>query len=151
MMNIIIFVSGGMVKSPFLFLSQNPSYYAHQLAQELGIETEVSSDQILEALQTKCFDEIADRNSLFETYLFTGNPWIPIKDDFAKNPFIPGDFNTLFKEGKYNKVWIELKVEANWILTGSTKSFLNGPITASFCLISSFSHYNFNNTNRKKL
>jgi hypothetical protein len=41
---------------------------------------------------------------LFETYLFTGNPWIPIKDDFAKNPFLPGNFDELFKEGKFNKV-----------------------------------------------
>ena len=32
------------------------------------------------------------------------------------------------------------------------KSFLkNGPIPAPFCLFSSFSHYNFNNTNWKKL
>ena len=29
--------------------------------------------------------------------------------------------------------------------------FLNGPFTASFCLFSSFTHYNFNNTNWKKL
>ncbi len=29
---------------------------------------------------------------------------VPIKDDFSKNPFIPGNFNDLFKEGKYNKV-----------------------------------------------
>ena len=93
-----------MVKAAFLFLSQNPAFYAHQLAQELGIDTESSSDQILEALQSKDVEEIADKNNLFETYLFTGNPWMPIKDDFAKNPFLPGDFSTLFKEGKYNKV-----------------------------------------------
>jgi hypothetical protein len=47
--------------------------------------------------------------------LFTGNPWIPIKDDFSKNPFIPGDFNTLFKEGKYNKV---IKIIIIMFLTG---------------------------------
>ena len=93
-----------MVKAAFLFLSQNPSYYGGQLATELGVGAEASSDQILEILQSKPVEEIADRNNLFETYLFTGNPWMPIKDDFAKNPFLPGDFNTLFKEGKYNKV-----------------------------------------------
>jgi hypothetical protein len=49
----------------------------------------------------------------FETYLFTGNPWIPIKDDFSKNPFLPGDFNTLFKEGKYNKVIKILTIRNN--------------------------------------
>ena len=31
-----------------------------------------------------------------------------------------------------------------------TTSFLNGPIPASFCLFSLFSHYNFNKTNWKK-
>ena len=99
-----------MVKAAFLFLSQNPAFYAHQLAQELGIDTESSSDQILEALQSKDVEEIADKNNLFETYLFTGNPWMPIRDDFAKNPFLPGDFSTLFKEGKYNKVRFFLQV-----------------------------------------
>ncbi len=65
----IMLTKGGIVKSSFLFLSQNPSYYGHQVAQELGIENEVSSDKLLEVLQSKIFEEIADKNNLFETYL----------------------------------------------------------------------------------
>jgi hypothetical protein len=58
-----------MVKAGFTYLSQNPSYYAQQLTHELGIEGDLSSDQILEILQSKSVEEIADRNNLVSTFL----------------------------------------------------------------------------------
>jgi hypothetical protein len=60
-------ILGGMVKAGFTYLSQNPSYYAQQLTHELGIEGDLSSDQILEILQSKSVEEIADRNNLVST------------------------------------------------------------------------------------
>ena len=90
----------------FLFHS-SPVHYAQTYAQEVGCvgkEEVLSSDKILERLQKKTAEELANKNGLFETYLFTGNPWIPIVDDYAENPFIPADPKTLLKEGKYNKV-----------------------------------------------
>ena len=40
-----------MVKAAFLFLSQNPLFYGSQLAKELAVEVDATSDKILEVLQ----------------------------------------------------------------------------------------------------
>ena len=46
------------------------------------------------------------------------------------------------------KSWLFQLGGRDWI---TSEVFLNGPIPASFCLFSFFSHYNFNNTNWKSI
>lgn len=96
--------SGPVVNVPFLHLSHKPAHYAHLLADQLDCYNDGVSSDMLECLQAKSVEDVVDKTGMFEQYMFTVMPWIPIVDDHNQSPFLPGCFKEMLQNGSFNKV-----------------------------------------------
>ena len=97
-----------MVSSGFfeLTMSTAASHYARLLGANLGLGYNESSETILEILQEQPLDEIVLSNFAFYRFLYAVQPWTPLADVYSSNPYIPGHFDDLFREGRFNQVWM---------------------------------------------
>ena len=79
-------------------------YFARAVLDDLEPEDDLdqlNSVQFLQILQDLPVEEIVKRNGLFEEFMFVSNPWKPIVDSFASNPFLPDEPSVLLSEGLF--------------------------------------------------
>ena len=65
---------------------------------------QLNSLQILQILQKMPYEDLIGKTGLFEKFMFTKNPWKPIVDKHASQPFLPDDPKALLSDGQFNKV-----------------------------------------------
>ena len=93
-----IIALSGTASTVFLKPNRTPKLYARALAQKLGCTEEDDAEIILDFLQKQKICKILKHCMLFKDWDYaTPHPWLPVKDDYLTQPFLPVSFQDAVK------------------------------------------------------
>ena len=95
----------GTPRNPLLCQSRKPAVYARALATKLGCNGNADNQTILKFLQGVKATKILSNALMFLDWDFSNPlPWVPVDDSDLDEPFLPMDFKSAVKAGKFARV-----------------------------------------------